>query len=149
MIPDSIERDILIHAPPERVWSALTEARHLGRWFGDAGAEVELTPGGQLRIDWRVHGTALGVVEELDAPRTFSFRWSLIPGEPPRPGSSTLVRFTLEAEGEGDTRLRVVESGFRTLDGDASERRRHLDANTAGWKAELDELRGYLTPLPA
>ncbi len=149
MIPDTIERDILIHAPPARVWSALTEARHLGSWFGDAGAEIELVLGGRIRIDWREHGTTLGVIEELDAPRTFSFRWSLIPGEPPRLGNSTLVRFTLEEEGEGDTRLRVVESGFRSLDGDATERRRHFEANTSGWRTELDELRGYLTPLSA
>jgi uncharacterized protein YndB with AHSA1/START domain len=106
MILDTIERDILIHAPPPRVWSALTEARHLGSWFGDAGVEIELEPGGR-------------------------------------------VGFTLEAEGDRSTRLRVVESGFRSLDGNAAERRRHLEANTAGWEAELDELRGYLTPLPA
>jgi uncharacterized protein YndB with AHSA1/START domain len=149
MIPDAIERDTLIHAPPARVWSALTEARHLGSWFGDAGAEIDLKPGGRLRVDWKEHGIALGVIEELDFPRTFSFRWSLISDEPPRPGNSTHVRFTLEAEGEGHTRLRVVESGFRSLDGDAAERRRHLDANTAGWKAELEELRAYLAPLPA
>jgi len=149
MIPDTIERDILIHAPPARVWSALTEARHLGSWFGDAGAEIELKPGGRLRIDWKEYGTALAVVEELEFPRVFSFRWSLASDEPPRPGNSTLVRFTLEAEGENDTRLRMVESGFRSLDGDAAERRRHLEANEAGWNAELEELRGYLTPLPA
>ena len=149
MMPDTIERDVLIHAPPARVWSALTEARHLGSWFGDAGAEIDLQRGGRIRIDWREHGTALGVVEELDFPHAFSFRWSLIPGEPPRTGNSTLVRFTLEAEGEEHTRLRVVESGFRSLNGDSTERRRHLEANEEGWKAELDELRGYLTPLRA
>jgi uncharacterized protein YndB with AHSA1/START domain len=147
MMPDTIERDVLIHAPQARVWSALTEARHLGSWFGDAGAEVELRLGGRVRIDWREHGTALGVVEELDPPHAFGFRWSLISDEPPVPGNSTLVRFTLEPEGDEHTRLRVVESGFRSLDGDATERRRHLEANEAGWRAELEELRGYLAPL--
>lgn len=50
MIPDTIEQEILIHASPARVWAALTEARHLARWFGDAGAELE--PGGRVELRW-------------------------------------------------------------------------------------------------
>ena len=46
MVPDQIERETVIAAPVERVWALLTEAEHLGRWFGDAGAEIDLRPGG-------------------------------------------------------------------------------------------------------
>jgi uncharacterized protein YndB with AHSA1/START domain len=45
---DRIERKALINAPQERVWELLTEAEHLGRWFGDAGAEIDLRPGGRI-----------------------------------------------------------------------------------------------------
>ncbi len=145
-LPDSIARSIEIDAPVERVWSALTEARHLGSWFGDAGAEIDLAPGGSLVVRWREHGTALGVVEEVDRPRVFSFRWSLIPDDPPRPGNETRVRFTLEPLGPATTRLTVVESGFRSLGGGDAERRRHLDQNTSGWRAEFGELSAYLAP---
>jgi uncharacterized protein YndB with AHSA1/START domain len=31
---DRIEREVTIDAPPERVWELVTEAEHLGRWFG-------------------------------------------------------------------------------------------------------------------
>jgi uncharacterized protein YndB with AHSA1/START domain len=149
MLPDSIHREIVIDAPPDRVWSAITEARHLATWFADDGAEVETMVGGQVILRWKQHGTALGVIEEFDPPRTFAMRWSLIEGEPPRPGNSTLVRFTLESRGNGRTLLTVLESGFRSLEGDAAEKRHHLEANTEGWETALAGLRGYLTPLPA
>jgi uncharacterized protein YndB with AHSA1/START domain len=149
MIPDSIQRDIVIDAPPDRVWAAITEARHLATWFADDGAEIEREIGGQVLLRWKEHGTALGVIEEFDPPRTFSMRWSLVDTEPPRPGNSTRVRFTLEPRGGGGTLLTVVESGFRSLEGDAAEKRRHLETNTEGWEAALAGLRGYLTPLPA
>ena len=48
MVPDRIERETLINAPSERVWALITEAQHLGRWFGDAGAEIDLRPGGAM-----------------------------------------------------------------------------------------------------
>jgi hypothetical protein len=36
--PERFQREIAIAAPPERVWEVLTQAEHLGAWFGDAGA---------------------------------------------------------------------------------------------------------------
>jgi uncharacterized protein YndB with AHSA1/START domain len=39
---DRIEREIAIAAPIERVWELVTEPEHVGRWFGDAGAEIDL-----------------------------------------------------------------------------------------------------------
>jgi uncharacterized protein YndB with AHSA1/START domain len=142
-----IERSVEIEAPPERVWGAVTQARHLGNWFGDAGAEVELVPGGRLVLHWTEHGTALGEVLEVDPPRLFAFRWSLVPDQGPRPGNQTFVRFTLEPLGPSRTRLTVVETGFETLDGSEAERNRHLDANRSGWRAELSELAAYLAPV--
>ena len=47
---DRIESDVLIAAPVERVWDLITRADHLGRWFGNAGAEVDLRPGGALSL---------------------------------------------------------------------------------------------------
>jgi uncharacterized protein YndB with AHSA1/START domain len=149
MVPERIEREIVIGASPERVWSALTEAEHLGRWFGDAGAEVDLRPGGKIVCTWREHGTAHAVIERLERPRLFSMRWALEPDAEPRPGNSTLVEFTLVPEAGGRTRLTVVESGFHELDGTDAERARHVELNTGGWKAELEELREYVERQPA
>jgi uncharacterized protein YndB with AHSA1/START domain len=145
MVPEQIERETVIAAPVERVWALLTEAEHLGRWFGDAGAELDLRPGGALSLSWEQHGTVRGRVVDVEAPRRFSYRWSALPepdgGEPVK-GNSTLVEFTLEADGDG-TRLRVVESGFDELFVEPAKQNERAEGNRKGWAIELDELRDY------
>ena len=144
MVPEQIERETVIAAPVERVWALLTEAEHLGRWFGDAGAEVELRPGGALTLTWEQYGTVHGRVVDVEAPRRFSYRWAVLRESQSEPveGNSTLVEFTLEAEGDG-TRLRVVESGFDTLFADPEKRAQRYEDNTKGWGSELAELAEY------
>jgi uncharacterized protein YndB with AHSA1/START domain len=144
---DRIEREVTIDAPPERVWALVTEAEHLGRWFGDAGAEVDLRPGGVLALHWSEYGTSMGRIEAVEPTRLFAFRWAPFKdpgGVDPTESNSTLVEFTLSAEGDG-TRLRVVESGFEMLDCSEEQRGRNLDGNTEGWRAELGELQEYAT----
>ena len=148
MVPDRIEREISIDAPVERVWSVITEAEHIGRWFGDAGATIDLRPGGQFSCTWAQYGTVLGVVERVDPPRFFSYRWARPNGAAVRPGNSTLVEFSLTPDGAG-TRLRVVESGFRGLDGTDETRTKYAEENTGGWKSELAELATYAARQPA
>jgi uncharacterized protein YndB with AHSA1/START domain len=141
---DRIERDVLIAAPVERVWELITSAEHLGRWFGNAGAEIDLRPGGALSLTWREYPTLHGRVEAVEPPRRFAYRW-LTTSEPradATPGNSTLVQFTLAAEGDG-TRVALVESGFDALDLDADERTARFAAHTRGWPLELDELVAY------
>jgi uncharacterized protein YndB with AHSA1/START domain len=148
---DSIEREVVIEAPLERVWELVTEAEHLGRWFGDAGAEVELRPGGALELRWTEHGTSRGRVEAVEPRRLFAFRWAPFSdpgGLDPTEGNSTRVEFTLSEEGDG-TRLRVVESGFETLATSEEQRGRNLDANTEGWRMELGELQRYAAKVAA
>ena len=145
MVPEQIERETVIAAPVERVWALLTEAEHLGRWFGDAGAELELRPGGALSLNWERYGTVRGRVVDVEAPRRFSYRWAVLResfDSEPVEGNSTLVEFTLEAEGDG-TRLRVVESGFDKLFADPAKQDERAEDNRKGWASELDELREY------
>jgi len=145
VVPEQIERETVIAAPVERVWALLTEAEHLGRWFGDAGAELDLRPGGALSLSWEQHGTVRGRVVDVEAPRRFSYRWAALPepdGGEPVEGNSTLVEFTLHAEGDG-TRLHVVESGFDKLFADPAKQDERAEDNRKGWASELDELRDY------
>ena len=51
------------------------------------------------------------VVEAVEPPTRFSFRWNHPAGEEPTPSNSLLVEFTLAPEGE-HTRLRVSESAL-------------------------------------
>jgi uncharacterized protein YndB with AHSA1/START domain len=141
MVADRIEQEIVIEAPPEVVWELVTDPEHVGAWFGDA-AEIDLRPGGHAALTWDGMGTFLARVERVEPPRFLSFRWARPTDTPPAEGNSTLVEFSLSAEGDG-TRLRVVESGFARLAGSEDERAKHLADNTEGWKVELGHLRDY------
>jgi uncharacterized protein YndB with AHSA1/START domain len=145
MAPDQITRETTIAAPVDRVWALLTEAEHLGRWFGDAGAEIDLRPGGALVMRWSEHGTVRGRVEAVEPPHRFAYRWAPYKdpaGDEPAEGNSTLVDFTLSAEGDG-TRLRVVESGFAALACSDAQRTQNAEGNTRGWELELGDLTAY------
>ena len=145
MVPDRIERETFINAPIERVWTLITEAEHLGRWFGDAGAEIDLRPGGSMALHWSDSGASHGRVVAVEPRTRFAYRWAPFkyPGcEEPVEGNSTLVEFTLAAEVDG-TRLRVVESGFASLATSDEQRAKNHQGNTEGWRFETGELREY------
>jgi uncharacterized protein YndB with AHSA1/START domain len=143
MVPERLEREILIDAPQEVVWSVITEPQHLSGWFGDS-AEIDLRPGGSLVLVWDEQDhTVHGRVETVEPPRLFSFRWFRNSGDETGEENSTLVEFSLSEEGDS-TRLTVVESGFRQLSGSEDEQQKDADGHRDGWKLELDELRDYV-----
>jgi uncharacterized protein YndB with AHSA1/START domain len=146
---DRIEREIMIKAPRHRVWEVLTQADHISGWFGDS-TEVDLRPGGRMVFTWDKHGSGShhAVVERVEPPGFFSYRWARRAGDEPAAGNSTLVEFTLTAAGDG-TRLQVVETGFARLDVTAAEQGQAVEENTAGWISELGELQEYAERLPA
>jgi uncharacterized protein YndB with AHSA1/START domain len=135
-----IERETLIAAPVERVWSLLTEAEHVGSWFCDAGAEIDLRPGGAMVLRWTEHGTTHARVVDVEPHRRFSYRWAAEAESEQIEGNSTLVEFTLDATDEG-TRLRVVESGFEELAVTDEQRRARVEDNTEGWEIQLGRVR--------
>ena len=66
MVPDRIESEVLIEAPVDVVWSIVTEAEHVGKWFSDS-AEIELEPGGKAVLTWDEYGTLPGPDRESRA----------------------------------------------------------------------------------
>jgi uncharacterized protein YndB with AHSA1/START domain len=142
MVPDRIEREIFIHAPVEVVWAVVTEPEHISAWFSDS-VELDLRPGGQAVLRWNEFGRVQARVERVEPPHFFSFRWVVHPGADVGDDNSTLVEFSLSADGES-TRLRVVESGFSDLAGPDDEKQGHVDSHTRGWRTELGELEEYL-----
>jgi uncharacterized protein YndB with AHSA1/START domain len=148
VVQDRIEREVVIAAPPERVWEIITQAEHVGKWFGDS-AEVDLRPGGTIVLRWEKYGTRYATIEKIDKPRYFSYRWA--PGvadKKPSDDDSTLVEFTLTPH-EGQTRLRVVETGFSRLSRSEGERAEQFENNTEGWAIQLRDLQEYVDGLAA
>jgi uncharacterized protein YndB with AHSA1/START domain len=107
-----VEREVVLPAPPARVWEALCDPEQLSTWFG-AEASIEARPRGQARFRWPDGTERSAVVETADAPRLLEFRW--LPFERAGPGMTRLttagrVRITLEPK-DGGTLLTVTESG--------------------------------------
>jgi uncharacterized protein YndB with AHSA1/START domain len=150
MIQDTIEREVTIAAPVERVWTVLTEPEHIGSWFAEQGAEIDLRPGGALVMRWNEWPTTRARIEAVEPPRRFAYRWTAhhAAAEEPTEGNSTLVEFTLTPEGDG-TRLRVVESGFASLAIADDERKRNYDDNVGGWKQVLAQFDAHIAQVAA
>lgn len=148
MVPDRVEREILIDAPIEVVWEVITEPAHVSGWFGEF-AEIDLRPGGRITHAWKEERGLTeerGIVEKVEPPHCFSYRWIRGAEAEARDDNSTLVEFTLTVDGEG-TGLRVVETGFSKLDWPEDERREDAESHREGWEHELGELREYVQEL--
>lgn len=137
--PDQIVRTVELAHPPAKVWAAITTAEGLASWFGNT-AEIDLRPGGDMRMTWN-EGCAADIrVERVEEPTVFGYTWPIngLPDDDPR---RTYVEFTLEPVGAG-TRLTVVETGFAQLPDDLHKEA--FEGNVGGWKSELGELVEYL-----
>ena len=137
----TVEREIMVAAPIERVWAMLTEPQHIGQWFGSR-AELDPRAGGDGLLEFEGYGAFKISVVRFEPTSYFSYRWANKVGAEAVPGLSTLVEFTLEPAGNG-TKLRVVESDFDTLPLTDVEREQEMAEHTRGWREELDELRVY------
>jgi uncharacterized protein YndB with AHSA1/START domain len=69
-----IRREVVVEAPLEDVWAALTNAEHLGAWFG-AEVELEARPDGPISFRFADGSSRRGVVEAVEPPGRFAFRW--------------------------------------------------------------------------
>ena len=139
MTEDKIERETLISAPLEKVWSLVAAP---GFWVYDKAPEAaeEAVAGRSIVVNHPEYGDFPVHVVKVERPTYLAYRWaSAFPGEPVRDDNSTLIEFTLSTEGD-QTRLRVVESGFAALvGGEQVGAKAHAD-NTGGWKQVIGDL---------
>ena len=136
-VPDRIRRELTLQAPRDRVWRALTDPVELVRWFPTQSAELDLRPGGALRLSWEHDGDE-GFVDEVELGTRLVFRWR--PQGSRRP--HTRVTVTLDDAPGGATTLVLVEDGFAALAADVREQT--IIGNTQGWSEELEELRALV-----
>jgi uncharacterized protein YndB with AHSA1/START domain len=158
MNSDRIEKEVLLKAPLERVWRAISEADEFGQWFGVrfdgpfvAGTSVTgvITP---TTVDDTVAKAQEPYAGKADSwqivavepQRRLAFRWHPYEVEDGADNSNeptTLVEFTLE-ETVGGVLLRIVESGFDAIP--AERRTSAFEANREGWAAQTELVRKYL-----
>ncbi|MEO8464962.1 MAG: SRPBCC family protein [Gammaproteobacteria bacterium] len=158
MIPDRIEKTALLHAPLERVWRAVSDAREFGSWFGVAfdgpfvagraiaGRIVPTTADADVAKLQEPHtGKRFEFhVEAMEPPRLIAFRWhpyAMDPSVDYTREPTTLIVFELTPVGN-DTRLSIVESGFDDIP--LSRRSAAFTANDGGWTHQLRLVANYL-----
>ena len=93
-----IRREIVLDAPREDVWEALTDPERLADWFAN-DVELDLRPGGGARFRWANGEERRATVREVEPGEKLAFEWD-DDGE---------VEFTLSDDEDG-TRLVVTET---------------------------------------
>jgi uncharacterized protein YndB with AHSA1/START domain len=155
---DRIEKRVLLKAPRDRAWRAVSESDRFGTWFGVAfdGPFIEgkrlagtIAP---TRVDDDVAtmqqpyaGTPFEwVVEKIEPMRRIAFRWHPF-GVDKRIDYSdepmTLIVFELHDAPEG-VLLVVTESGFDHLP--PERRAKAFAANEGGWTHQMTLIRKYV-----
>ena len=130
VVENKVERELLIAARPETVWSLLTDPLEAVRWMG-VSAHFDVRPGGEYRVEVLPGEVASGAFVEIDRPRRLVYTWGwesekvAVP-----PGSSTIV-FELEPRGAG-TLLRFTHRDLPNADSAAK--------HGHGWQHYLDRL---------
>jgi uncharacterized protein YndB with AHSA1/START domain len=159
---DRIEKQILLRASLDRVWSAISDAQQFGRWFGvrfdapfTAGTRLtgRITPtsvDAEIAKAQQPHaGTAFAVwVERIEPQRALAFRWHPYAIESTVDYSqepTTLVEFVLAAA-PGGTLLTITESGFDQIP--LARRAEAFKSNELGWAAQTLLIEKYLASHP-
>ncbi|WP_367127478.1 SRPBCC domain-containing protein [Saccharothrix sp. HUAS TT1] len=137
MSEDRIERDTLIDASVERVWSLVAAP---GFWVADPESIKGTTAveGESMVAKNPDDGDFPVTVVKVEPQSYVAYRWApATPGQELTEGNSTLVEFTLSSEGD-KTRLTVVESGFAALDVPDDLREQTFKNLTGGWPYVLN-----------
>ena len=158
MNPDRIEKEVLLNAPLDRVWRAISDADEFGQWFGVrfdgpfvAGASVTgvITPTAVDEDVAKAQEPYAGKADTwqivaVEPHRRLAFRWhpyGVEDGVDYSKEPTTLVEFTLEDTADG-VMLRIVESGFEGIP--AERRQSAFESNNEGWSAQTELVRKYL-----
>lgn len=155
---DRIEKKVLLRAPRERVWHAISDSKQFGSWFGVAfdgpfapnkrmiGKIVPTTVDPEVAKLQEPHrGMAFEfAIDRIEPERILSFRWhphAVDQGVDYSKEPSTLVTFELE-EVSGGTMLKVTESGFDQIP--IERRAKAFEANDGGWSHQMKLIEKYL-----
>jgi uncharacterized protein YndB with AHSA1/START domain len=127
VLPQRLDRTVVINASPRTVFSFFTENDRWASWWG-AGSTIDPRPGGRVRILYPGAVEVLGEVLEIAPPERIVFTYGFASGKPIPPGSSR-VAIHLEPHGKG-TRLTLLHE----FEEEMTEVRDH---HIQGWRYQL------------
>ncbi|MFL5527607.1 MAG: SRPBCC family protein [Gemmatimonadaceae bacterium] len=158
MSEDRIRKEVLLKAPLDRVWRAISDSKEFGSWFGvkfdgpfAAGAPIHgvIVP---TSVDPEVaksqkpyEGMPFDItIDKIQPKRMLSFRWHPFAVDPNVDYSAeptTLVTFTLE-EFDGGVKLTVTETGFDKIP--LARRAQAFSMNDEGWTKQMKLIAAYI-----
>jgi uncharacterized protein YndB with AHSA1/START domain len=158
MDTDRIEKRVVLRAPLERVWRAISDAEEFGRWFGVRfdepfveGASITAaiaptTVDDQVARRQEPHAGVKSTwqIVAIEPRRRFAYRWHPFAIDPDVNYDSeptTLVEFTLSETDDG-VLLTITESGFDAIP--PARRSASFEANSEGWAIQTDLVRRYI-----
>jgi uncharacterized protein YndB with AHSA1/START domain len=158
MSTDRIEKQVVLRAPMDRVWRAISDSQEFGRWFGVhidgpfvAGTSVTATITGttvdeEVAELQRPHAGARATwqIVAVEPSRRLAYRWHPFAVDADVDYAvepTTLVEFTVSPTLDG-VLLSIVESGFDAIP--AARRSAAFEANSGGWAKQVELVRKYL-----
>jgi uncharacterized protein YndB with AHSA1/START domain len=144
--PDRIEHSVIIPAPRDVVWEALTDAKKFGEWF-HVRLRGRFVPGETImgNVEEKDYsGPVTMDIGEMDTERRFSWRWHPAAINPRIDYSRepmTRVEFRLEDAPAG-THLFVTESGFTELPPERRDAAYRM--NYEGWGIQISRIDDYI-----
>ena len=155
---DRIVKSVVLNAPRERVWRAISDSAQFGTWFGMsldgpfvAGKSItgRIAP---TQVDPEVAklqephaGLAFDLlVDSIEPMKRFALRWHpghIDAGVDCSREPMTLIEFVLEDAGAG-TRLTITESGFDRIP--LARRAEARKANEGGWEHQVRLVKKYV-----
>ncbi|TGL59071.1 vanillate O-demethylase oxidoreductase VanB [Leptospira ognonensis] len=143
---NSIERKIEIKAPIEKVWTALTDVKQFGKWFG-VDLESDFIAGKTTHGRNTSKGFEMQMtfnIKKIQPTSYFSYTWIPFPMDQSFDYSKeepTLVEFFLEGKGNM-TLVKVIESGFDQIT--AVRRAEAFRMHSGGWEAQLNNIANFV-----
>jgi uncharacterized protein YndB with AHSA1/START domain len=130
--------EIVIDAPIEAVWKAITDGEELTRWFVEA-AKVEPGAGGRIWISWGGGEEGESRIEVWEPNQKLRLALEPIEMGTAKPAGAMINEYTLERR-DGKTVLRFVHSGIP----DSPDWDGFYDGTDSGWPSFFRTLRHYL-----
>ena len=141
----TIERELMIDAPPDVVYQVISTPQHLAQWWPDR-ADLEAVPGAAGSVSFGDPDAPAKVVPitvvDADPSRRFAFRWVYEDDD----AAALLVTFELTPS-DGGTLLRFTETGFREKGWEIAVMEEQYRDHARGWDHFLPRLVDYAARL--